>query len=150
MDIQVILTADDPKLGKRGEVIKVSPGFARNFLLPQKKAILATPAGLKAVEEEKARKTKQQADRLEWARQMAKRISATVVPIEMMAGEGDKLFGAVTNQTIQEALAKKGIDIDKKEIHIDEPIKKLGEYQVPVKLHHEVSVNLRLSIVKKK
>ena len=149
MDIQVILTADDPKLGKCGQVIKVSPGFARNFLLPHKKAILATAANLKTIEEQKARQTKQAAEHLEWARETAKRISATVIPIEMMAGEADKLFGAVTSQQIQEALAQKGLKIDQKDIHIEEPIKKLGSYQIPVKLHPEVSVNLRLSIIKK-
>lgn len=149
-DFQVVLTQDDPKLGKRGDVVKVSSGFAQNFLFPHKKALLATPDSLKGFEAEKARKEKQEAERLERAQGLAKRLSATVVKVEMQAGEGDKVFGAATVQDILEGLKAQGIKVEKREIHLEEPIKRLGEFQVEVKLHAQVTANLRVHVIRKK
>lgn len=150
MSIEVILTADDPKLGKRGEVVKVPPGFAQNFLVPHGKAVIATPAALKAVREEKENKLRAEAEALARAKELGEKLKALFLTIEAPTGEGDKLYGSVTSQSIQEALAKKGYKLDRKEIHLEEPIKRLGAYEVEVKLHPTVQVNLRISIMGKK
>ena len=149
MDIQVVLTENDPKLGKRGQVVKVSPGYAQNFLFPHNKAKLATPANLKSFEQEKAKNAKEEAERLVQARELAARLSAQPLELGASTGDGDKLFGSVTSQDIVEALSKRGITLDRKKIHLEEPIKRLGSYQVPVKLHPEVTVQLQLNVVKK-
>ncbi len=146
MNVQVVLTADDPKLGKRGEVVKVSSGYAQNFLFPHKKAVPATPSALKAVEESRARRARQETEALEEARSAAKRLSATVLTLPVQAGEGDKLYGAVTSADIQEALAAAGVRVERKDVHLDEPIKRLGEHTVPLKLHPEITVTLRLNV----
>ena len=149
MDVEVVLTETDPKLGKRGQVIKVSSGYAQNFLLPHNKAKLATPANLRLFEQEKARVSKEEAERLSQAQALAARIAAVRLRLEVSAGEGDKLFGSVTSQDITEALAKQGIAVDRKKVHLEEPIKKLGNHEIPLKLHHEVRSVLKLEIVKK-
>ncbi len=149
MNIEVVLTETDPKLGKRGQVVKVSPGFAQNFLFPQKKAKPATPANLKSFEEEKTRASKEETERLEEAKKLAARISSVPLQLEVTVGEGEKLFGSVTSQHIVEALSKQGISIDRKKIHLEEPIKHLGSYRIPVKLHAETLVDLKVDIVKK-
>jgi len=151
MDIEVVLTQNDPKLGERGQVIKVAPGFAHNFLIPNRKALPATAANVKRFELEKARRSKEHAERLTQAREMSKKIAQTSLTIEVQAGEGDKLCGAVTTHEIQTALGRQGISVEKKDIQLEEPIKKLGAYQVPVKLHpSDESVPLKLWVVKKK
>ena len=150
MNIEVVLTENDPKLGKRGQVIKVSSGYAQNFLFPHKKAKPATAANLKSFEEQKARQTKEEAAVLEKAREQAAKITAASITIEVLTGEGEKLYGAVTAQDIAEALARQGIVLEKKDIHLEEPIKKLGAYQIPVKLHRDAPATLKLWVVGKK
>ncbi len=151
MDIEVVLTGIDPKLGKRGEIVKVSSGYANNCLIPQKKAVLATPQAKKAFEAEKAREAREAEDRLTAARQAAHRLQGLGdVVVEVMAGEGDRLYGAVTAQNIQEALAARGVKIEKHDVRLEEPIKKLGEYKVPLKLHAEVVANVRVVVAAKK
>ena len=149
MDIQVVLTENDPKLGKRGQVIKVSPGFAQNFLFPQKKAKPATPDNLRSFEAERARISKEEAERLAEARQQAARISSVHLRLEVSVGEAEKLFGSVTSQDIAEALSKQGIVVDRKRLHLEEPIKHLGNYHIPLKLHPKVIADLQLDVVKK-
>ncbi len=149
MDIEVVLTETDPKLGKRGQVIKVSPGFAQNFLFPQKKAKPATVANLKLFQEEKARISNQEAERLAQAKAQAARVSSVHLCLEVSVGEGEKLFGSVTSQDIAEALSQQGIVIDRKKLHLEEPIKRLGSYRIPFKLHPEITVDLKLDVVKK-
>lgn len=150
MDIEVVLIENDSKLGQRGQVVRVSPGYAHNFLIPQKKAKLATPSNLKSFDEEKTRRARSDAETKARAEEMAKKIKVASVTLEMLAGEGDKLFGAVTTQDIQEALLNQGIAVDKKGIHLEEPIKKLGAYTVTVKLHPEIQALLKFWVVKKK
>ena len=149
MDIQVVLTENDPKLGKRGQVVKVSSGYAQNFLFPHHKALLATAANLKQFEQEQAKTAKEEAQRLTLARQQAERLKSVRLRLEVPAGEGDKLFGSVTSQDIVQTLSAQGISVDRKRIHLDEPIKKLGEYHIPVKLHSEVNATLTVEVVKK-
>ena len=150
MDIQVILTENDPKLGRRGQLVKVSSGHAHNFLIPHKKAILATPSNLKAFKEQEAKSAEKAAQSKSHAEEMAQKITAASVAVEMMAGDADKLYGAVTSHEIQRALSAKGIEVDKKAVHLEEPIRKLGDFEIAVKLHPEVSVKLKVSVVKKK
>lgn len=147
--IQVILIENDPKLGKRGQVIKVSLGFAQNFLFPQKKAKPATPANLKLFEDEKARSTQEEAEHLLKAKEQAARVSSVHLRLEVSVGEGDKLFGSVTSQDIVEALSNQGITLDRKKLHLEEPIKRLGSYRIPFKVHPEVTADLKLDVVKK-
>ena len=149
MDIQVVLTENDPKLGKRGQVVKVSPGYAQNFLFPHNKAKLATAANLRSFEQEKARTAKEEAERTAQAKEQAARLSAVSLRLPVSVGEGDRLFGSVTSQDIVEALSREGIALDRKKLHLEEPIKRLGDYQVPVKLYPEVSALIRVSVVKR-
>lgn len=150
MDIEVVLTESDPKLGQRGEVVKVSSGYAQNFLFPNKKAKPATASNLKNLEEEKARRVKEESEIKARAAELAKKIGAASLTLEVLAGEGDKLFGAVTSQDIQLGLANLGMAVDKKGIHLEEPIKKLGAYTVAIKVHAQIQTNLKLWVVKKK
>ncbi len=149
MDIEVILTQDDAKLGRRGQRIKVSPGFAQNFLIPREKAKIATPANLKIFESEKKKQAKLDAESLEHAQALAKKVETCSAVIEVMTGEGEKLYGSVSTQDIQQALEKHGISVERREIHLQDPIRSLGNFQVPVKLHPEVNVLLKLSVIKK-
>lgn len=149
-DIQVVLTGSDPKLGERGKVLSVSRGYAVNFLFPHRKALEATPANLKSFEEEKARQSKEKAETRLLAEELAKKIQALTLTVEVPVGEGDKLYGSVTSQEVQRALAGKGASVERKDIHLEEPIRKLGAYEIPVKLHREVSAVLKLQVVKKK
>ena len=149
MDVSVVLTQDDPKLGKRGEVVKVSSGYAQNFLFPHRKAQPATAANLKFFDAEKARTSKEDAERLLSARELAGRLKDLRLNMEVSSGEGEKLFGSVTSQDIAEALAHRGISLDRKKIHLDEPLKRLGSYEVPVKLHPQINVSLKVELTKK-
>ena len=150
MNIEVVLLQDEPKLGKRGDVVKVSSGFAQNFLFPHQKAKVATSGNLKSFEQEKARHDKEEAEHLSRARELAKKIQEMTLTIEVSAGEGDKLYGAVNSQDIVEALGGQNLILERKEVHLEEPIRKLGAYQVAVKPHAQISVTLRVSIVRKK
>ncbi len=149
MNIEVVLLQDDPKLGKRGEVVKVSSGFAQNFLFPHNKAKAATAGNLKSFQDEKARLAKEEAERFARAQELARRLKDMTLSIEVSAGEGDKLYGAINSQDIAEALHRQGIAMERKEIHLEETIKKLGAYEVGLKLHPQVAVTLKLAIVKK-
>ena len=149
-DIEVVLTENDPKLGERGKVLKVSRGYAVNFLFPNRKALLATPANLRSFEEEKARQSKEKAESRSRAEELAGKIQALTLTLEVPVGEGEKLYGSVTSLEVQRALAGKGASVERKAIHLEEPIRKLGAYDIPVKLHREVSAVLKLQVVKKK
>src|SRR5579871_5794663 len=146
--MEVILREDIDKLGARGQVVKVAPGYARNFLLPRKLAVNATDANKKIVEQERQahlrREAKVQAD----AQDLAKIMSAVEVTIAQKAGENDQLFGSVTANDIAVALEKLGYTIDRKKIHLDEPIKTLGDFKVAIRLHREVSVEIPVHVIK--
>ncbi len=150
MTIDVVLTQTHPKLGQPGQVVKVSRGYARNFLIPHGMAKLATPVNLKNLEERKARQSKKEEERLANIRDLANKISETSLTMEVMAGHEDKLYGAVTTQDIQNGLSHHGVSVDKKDITLAEPIRKLGAYQIDVKLDPQVSAKLKLWVVQKK
>lgn len=145
--MQVILREDVDKLGKIGDTVKVRNGYARNYLIPMKKAIEATPKNLRALEHAK----KMVADRLrrlkKEAATLADSIKGISVTIKAKAGEEGKLFGSVTSMDIAEAVKARGLDIDKRKILLDEPIKRLGEYTVKVKLHPDVSADIAVTVV---
>lgn len=145
--MQVILREDVDKLGKIGDTVKVKDGYARNYLIPMKKAIEATPKNLRALEHAK----KMVSDRLrrlkKEAATVADRLKTISVVIKAKAGEEGKLFGAVTSMDIAEAVRAQGIEIDRRKIILDEPIKRLGEYTVQVKLHADVAADIKVSVV---
>lgn len=145
--MQVILREDVDKLGKIGDTVKVKDGYARNYLIPMKKAIEATPKNLKALEHAR----KMVADRLrrlkKEAATLADSLKGLSVTIKAKAGEEGKLFGSVTSMDIAEAVKARGLDIDKRKIMLDEPIKRLGEYSVKVKLHPDVTADLSVTVV---
>jgi large subunit ribosomal protein L9 len=147
--MKVILLEDVDKLGKMGDVIAVREGYARNYLIPQKKAKEATPGNMKILEALKKKKALEEEARLKEAGALADKISGLSITIDEEAGEEEKLFGSVTSDRISKALEAEGISIDKKEILLDEPIKKLGVYQVAVKIHPDVKANLRVWVVKR-
>jgi len=149
IDVKVILLENVDRLGKSGELVSVKEGYARNFLIPNKKAKLATPGNMKVLEVIKKKEAAELAKEVEVARALANRIANLSLTIGVQAGDEEKLFGSVTADSIADSLKDEGITIDKKEIVIEEPIKKLGVYQVTVKVHPEVKASLRLWIVKK-
>ena len=147
--IQVILQQDIHNLGKTGEVVKVRPGFARNYLLPKALASAATLKNVNRLEHEKkaaaARNTKAKAEMTE----LATKIGATAISLTRKAGEEGKLFGAVTNKEIETALAEKGIEIDRRKIILAEPIKNVGNFEIPVKLGYDVTATVKVTVVAK-
>ena len=146
--MKVILRSDVERLGSAGDVVSVAAGYARNFLLPRGVAVAATDGNVKLIEVEKKRIAKDQARQKEEAEALAKQLEALSITISKQAGEEDKLFGSVTNKEIAEALVKENHEIDKRKIILEEPIKALGIYTVPIKLHSEVTAELKLWVVK--
>jgi len=146
--MEVILREDIDNLGSRGAVVKVAPGYARNFLLPKRLAVQATEANKKIVEQERQAHLKREAKEAADAADLAKLMAAVEVTVAHKAGENDQLFGSVTAADIAAALEKQGYTIDRRKVHLDDPIKKLGDYKVSVKLHREVSVEIPVHVVK--
>jgi large subunit ribosomal protein L9 len=146
--MKVLLRQDFETLGKRGEVVSVKNGFARNYLFPRGIALLATPAAQRVLEEEQRMLTHRQVKERRDAEALAKELETVSVTAAVAAGEEDRVFGSVTSQTIADLLVEKGYTIDKRKIVLDEPIKALGVYSVPIKLHTDVEVKLRLWVVK--
>jgi large subunit ribosomal protein L9 len=145
--MEVILREDIEKLGSRGEVVKVAPGYARNFLLPKRLAVAATGANKKIVEQERNAYLRREAKVKSEAEDLSKMVSGVQLTIARKAGEEGHLFGSVTAQDIVDALAQQSYTIDRKKIVLDEPIKNTGEYKIPVKLHREVTAEVALNVV---
>ena len=147
MIMEVILREDVKSLGKAGALVRVKPGYARNFLLPQGLAYEATEGNKKRLAaESKAREAKAAVGRSE-AQAAADRLAGTTITIEAKAGEGDRLFGSITAQDIADQLEKAGHSVDKRKIELEHPIKQLGEHSVPVRLHSEVHASVRVIVV---
>lgn len=144
--MEVILRDHVENVGKRGEVVKVAAGYARNYLLPRKLALIATPGNMKQIERERVKLDAQEAEERTAAEAIAARMSGVQVVVRRKVGETDALFGSVTSADIAEALATQGFEIDKRKIGLREPIKKLGETVVPVKLHREVTVQVPVRV----
>jgi large subunit ribosomal protein L9 len=146
--MQVILRTNVEKLGKLGDVVKVKPGYARNYLIPKKMAMEATPANMRVFEQQRQQLQKRLDEERFRAQGFADKLQQLEIVIPVRVGEHDKLYGSVTNAHIADALAKKGYEIDKKKIELPEPIRSLGDFQVEVKLHPEVRPELTVSVVR--
>lgn len=144
--MQVILQENVEKLGTRGQVVEVSPGYARNFLLPRNLAIEATPGNLKRLEKIRATLAKREATERDSAAKLAELLGAVTLTLRRKAGESDHLFGSVTAADISEALAAQGYSVDKRKIRLEEPIKLIGEFSVPVRLHPEVETTVKVVV----
>lgn len=146
--MEVILREDIDKLGARGQLIKVASGYARNYLLPQRLAVLATEANKKIVEQERQSHLRKEAKQKTESEDLAKLLNGTTVTIAQKAGENDQLFGSVTSKDVAEALEKKGFSIDRRKIQLEEPIKQLGAHKVAVRLHREVSSEITVQVAR--
>jgi large subunit ribosomal protein L9 len=146
--MEVILRQDVSKVGHRGDLVKVADGFARNFLLPRKLAVAATAGNKKVVEQEKNAAVRREAVERGDAEKLAQLLTGVSVSVARKAGEGDQLFGSVTAIDVADALASKGYQIDRRKINMDEPLKHLGEFDVPVKLHKDVTAQVKVYVVK--
>src|SRR5579864_5372546 len=146
--MQIILQEDVEKLGTRGQVIDVAEGYARNFLLPRKMALEATAGNMKRLEKMRAAFAKKEAVEKGDAQKLAELLAGVSLEVTRKSGENDQLFGSVTSADISEALAAKGFTIDKRKITLAEPIKVVGEYEIPIKLHREITASVKLSVKK--
>jgi large subunit ribosomal protein L9 len=145
--MEVILREHIDNLGRRGDLVKVADGYARNYLLPRKLALLATAGNKKVIEREKEKFDVKEAEETKVAQAVADRLAGVEIEIARKVGETDALFGSVTNADVAESLAAKGFDIDRRKVQLHDPIKKLGEFTVPVKLHRDVVVALKVKVV---
>lgn len=147
--MKVILKEDIKNLGKTGDVVNVSDGYAKNFLIPKKIVVEANTKNIKSIEHEK-RKIQEHTRKVRGiANEMAGKISATTIILEATAGEEGKLFGSITTMDISAALKDKGFDIDRKKIVLEEPIKRLGDYTVDIKVYPEITSRLNIQVVSK-
>jgi len=145
--MEVILREDVKSLGKAGELVKVKPGYARNFLLPKGLAYEATEGNRKRIQAESKARVAKSAEERTAAEALAAKLGAVSVTLARKAGEGDRLFGSITAQDIADALAKQGFAVDRRKIELEHPIKSLGAHSVPLRLHHEVQAELRVTVV---
>ncbi len=144
--MKVILKQDVDKLGKAGDVVKVLPGYGRNYLIPKKIAVEATPGNIKVMEIERvAQARRDQRDKIA-AELVAREVAKLSITIRQKTGEGGTLYGSVTAIDIAEALGAHKIEVDKRKIQLDDPIKTIGEYQVPIRLHREVVVPIKVVV----
>ena len=146
--MEVILKEDVAKLGSRGDAVKVAEGYGRNYLLPQKLAIVADEGNKAVIVQMKAASMRRSAKEKTQAEELAKQFEGVSVSFTRRSGEHDQLFGSVTSGDVAEALAKKGLDIDRRKIQLHEPLKTMGEFTVPVKLHKDVTAHLKVVIEK--
>jgi len=146
--MKLILREDVDNLGKSGELVSVKDGFGRNFLLPRKMAVLANAQNIRHLEHEKAVIAARQAKLKAGADDQAKKLGGIQVKIARKVGEHDKLFGSVTALDIAEALAAGGQKVDRRHIHLPEPIKALGAFEVDIRLHHDVTAKIKVEVVK--
>ena len=145
--MEVILREHVDNLGHRGEIVKVADGYARNYLLPRKLALLATEGNKKQIARERVKFDAKELEEKKVADAVADRLKAVEIEIARKVGETEALYGSVTSSDIADALAAKGFDIDKRRLHLLDPIKKIGEFEIPVRLHREVTVNVKVRVV---
>lgn len=148
--VKVLLKKNVDNLGSGGEVVRVRPGFARNFLLPRGFAVPATAGNLARVEDLKRAAAAEAAEALAQAKQVEAKLGALSVQIERAAGEEDRMWGSVTSKDIEEAFERIGVKVDRRRIQLSEPIKRFGTVEVPIKLHQALTASLKVEVVKKK
>jgi large subunit ribosomal protein L9 len=146
--MEVILRQDIENLGSRGEIVNVAPGYARNFLLPKRLAMAATDANRKIIEQERQAHVRREAKLKTESEDLAKLLQGVTVTITQKAGENAQLFGSVTAKDIAEALEKRNFSVDRRKVHLEEPIKQLGQYRVPIRLHREVTTEIGVHVLK--
>lgn len=144
---RILLREDIDDLGARGEIVRVRAGYARNYLLPRKLAVEATSSNVKQIDQERAALLKREAKERATAQAQGEQIGSLVLTFKRKAGEQGALYGSVTSMDVTDALQEKGYEIDRHRVHLREPIKRLGEYTVPVRLHREVSIDLQIKVV---
>lgn len=146
--MEVILREDVEKLGNRGQVVRVASGYARNFLLPKKLAVAANDSNKKIVEQERQAHLRKQTKFKGEAEDLGKLLEGVTVIISQKSGENGQLFGSVTSKDVADGLAAKNFTIDRRKIQLDDPIKQLGEFKVPVRLHKDVTAEVTVQVVK--
>jgi large subunit ribosomal protein L9 len=146
--MQIILREDIDKLGHRGDVVTVKPGYARNYLLPRKLAVEATEGNLKAIERIRGALAKKTATELEAAQRQAELLNLVALKFTRKTGENDQMFGSVTTADIAEGLAAEGFKIDKRQVQLAEPIKIIGESQVTIKVFRDVTAQIKVTVEK--
>jgi large subunit ribosomal protein L9 len=146
--MEVILKEDVAKLGSRGDMVKVAEGYGRNFLLPHRLAIEATSGNKKVIEQMRAASVRGSAKEKAQAEELSKQFDGVSLSFQRRSGEHDQLFGSVTSGDLADALAKKGFNIDRRKIQLHEPLKTVGDFTVPVKLHKDVTAHLKVVIEK--
>jgi len=144
--MEIILLQDIDKLGNRGQLVKVADGYGRNYLLPQKMAVQATPQNKKWVEQQRVRFLKQEAKEKADAQDLAKIMEGVAVSFRRKAGEQGTLFGSVTAMDVADGLSAQGYKIDRRKIQLDNPLKVVGEYDVPIRLHREVTASIKVKV----
>jgi large subunit ribosomal protein L9 len=145
--MEVILREHVDNLGRRGDVVKVADGYARNFLLPRKLALPATDGNRKQIERERIKFDAREADERKAAEAVAQRLAGLEIVIARKVGETEALYGSVTAADIAEAVAAKGVEIDRRKVQLADPLKKIGDVDVPVKLHRDVTAQLKVRVV---
>jgi large subunit ribosomal protein L9 len=145
--MEVILREHVDHLGRRGDLVKVADGYARNYLLPRKLALLATQGNKKQIERERVKFDMKELEEQKVAQAVADRMAGIEIEIARKVGETEALYGSVTSGDIADALAAKGFELDRRKLQLAEPIKKLGEYSIPVKLHRDVTTQLKVRVV---
>ena len=146
--MELILREDVEKLGVRGQVVKVADGYGRNFLLPRRLAVVATEANKKIVEQERQAHLRKEAREKAAAQELGTMMTGVSITIAQKAGEQDQLFGSVTSKDIAELLEKQNYHIDRRKIQLAEPIRQLGEFKVPVRLHRDVTAEITVNVVR--
>jgi len=146
--MRLILKSEVHNLGDAGDIVDVKPGYGRNFLLPRGLAIPATKGSVRQLDHHKKVADAIRRKNLSSSQQLKERLEGTAVSIRRETGENDKLFGSVTNRDIAEALAAEGIEIDRRAIHLDEPIHSIGLFTIPVRLHREVTASVRVYVIR--
>jgi large subunit ribosomal protein L9 len=144
---KVLLREDVDDLGARGEIVRVRAGYARNYLLPRNLAVEATTGNVKSIEQERAALLKKEAKERSTAEAQSEKMRSLTLEFKRKAGEQGALYGSVTSMDLAEALKERGYEIDRHRIHLREPLKRLGEFNVPVRLHREVSIDLQVKVV---
>jgi large subunit ribosomal protein L9 len=147
MSIEVILKEHVEHLGRRGEIVKVADGYARNFLFPRRLALAVTDENKRQIERERARAEAREAEEAQIAQALATRLEAIEIAIARRVGENETLYGSVTASDIAEALAARELGVDRRKIQLSEPLKTLGDHVVPVKLHREVTAEVKVKVV---
>jgi large subunit ribosomal protein L9 len=144
---KILLREDVDDLGARGEIVRVRAGYARNYLLPRRLAVQATTSNVKQIEQERAALLKKEANERSTAEGQGEQIGKLVLEFKRKSGEQGALYGSVTSMDIAESLKERGYDIDRHRLHLREPIKRLGDFTVPLRLHRQVTIDLQVKVV---